>query len=166
MKVRTKISTPQFKDGVVHHYHTQYGTFDTETLKFTATRNALGFWDNGDHDVQFTFMKDYYEAVQRAKGQKVKPLTRGERIAWIVLLAILCAVIAIGFLTSCATPKVVAVKPYTIVDKTYIYTDRNRNAEYVFTDAAGRHFMFYDDASLHEIGDVIDDPDPLARLTK
>jgi hypothetical protein len=68
MKTPCTISTPQFVDGRVHHYHRQSGTFDTATLLFTPYRaNGVG----GDHAVQFSTLAEWITscAIERGKMQ-------------------------------------------------------------------------------------------------
>jgi len=57
-----------------------------------------------------------------------------------------------------AQKKILAIYPYVVIDKKYIYTDRNRTSEYTFKDVSGNRFMFYDYSNLWEIGDTINDP--------
>jgi len=59
MKISCVIRTPQFKERKIHHYHTQRGLFDTDTLLFEPYRNMFGQWSGGDHSVKFNSMDDW-----------------------------------------------------------------------------------------------------------
>ena len=59
MKIYCKISTPQFANNKVHHYHKQWGYFDTQTLMFEP---PLGYSPRGDHCVQFNSLKDFEDS--------------------------------------------------------------------------------------------------------
>jgi hypothetical protein len=61
MKIECTIKTPQHKDGKVHHYHTQSGYFDTETLEFNPHLGILGQWMGRDHSVQFHSIQEFNE---------------------------------------------------------------------------------------------------------
>lgn len=59
MLIDCTISTPQFKDNKVHHYHKQSGRFDDKTMLFTPYRQ-LGV--GGDHAVQFASLDQFAAA--------------------------------------------------------------------------------------------------------
>jgi hypothetical protein len=70
----------------------------------------------------------------------------------------LFGLLVIAFLaTSCATNRVVAVRPLIITNKVYIYTERGI-ARYEFKDAAGKKFEFYGNDDRYNVGDNIDKP--------
>jgi hypothetical protein len=58
------------------------------------------------------------------------------------------------FLVGCSVSNKLAHKPFVIIEKVYVYTEKDV-AEYKFKDARGKLFMFYDDVKWYEVGDTI-----------
>jgi len=99
---------------------------------------------------------EFHARLADMKARQAKTERRAQ-IALVALILLLTAALLL-LLPSCAVSQVTAQSPAVITGKAYIYTDRNRNAEYQFVDASGRLFMFYDGSGLHEVGDTINLP--------
>jgi len=55
--IKCTISTPQFKNKAICHFHIQEGKFNEETLLFEPY-----IFINGNHKVQFSSLKDFEKA--------------------------------------------------------------------------------------------------------